>query len=234
MTALFDAAPFAVEKRRVVHPAKFSDPLLPVIGDAVRGLRPLLDPFAGTGKIHRLGGDTWGVEIEPEWASLHPRTIVGDALRLPFRDGSFRAVATSPTYGNRLADSHNARDGSVRHSYTHDLRAMTGDPDRQLHPNNSGVLHWGPKYRAFHEAAWREVARVLGGGGVFVCNVSDHIRNRQVQPVCAWHREVIPGLGFDVVDVVDVGTSRLKYGENAERVPSEEVQVYRRWAVPAW
>ena len=81
---------------------------------------------------------------------------------------------TSPTYGDRLADHHDARDGSVRHSYKHDL-------GRDLHPDNSGAMQWGPAYRDFHTAAWVEVRRVLRPGGRFVLNVKDHVRGGVVQ-----------------------------------------------------
>lgn len=120
----------------VTHPAKFSSSILTVLAGLVQPEWRILDPFAGTGRVHSLGSNTWGVEIEPEWASMHPRTIVGDALHLPFAAKSFDAVITSPTYANRLADHHEAKDGSVRHSYRHDL-------GRPLHPSNSGQLQWG-------------------------------------------------------------------------------------------
>jgi len=66
---------------------------------------PILDCFAGTGRIHELGrDDTVGVEIEPEWASMHERTICGDSTQLDtlFNPGHFGTVATSPTYANRM------------------------------------------------------------------------------------------------------------------------------------
>lgn len=73
----------------------------------------VLDPFAGIGRIHDLPArmaDTIGVELEPEWAACRSRTIVGDATALPFGDASFDAVITSPCYGNRVSDHHEARD----------------------------------------------------------------------------------------------------------------------------
>jgi tRNA G10 N-methylase Trm11 len=97
--------------------------------------------------------------------------VVGDALALPFPDATFDAVVTSPTYGNRMADHHHARDGSLRYSYTHTL-------GRSLHPNNSGTLHWGAEYQRFHSLAWREVWRVVRPGGRFVLNIKDHVRAR--------------------------------------------------------
>lgn len=78
--------------------------------------RPLriLDPFAGVGRIHDLPrrlGETVGVEIEPEWANLRKRTIVGDATQLPEAwTATFDAVATSCCYGSRMADHHEAKD----------------------------------------------------------------------------------------------------------------------------
>ena len=94
-------------------------------------------------KDMRQGGPTnriIGVEIEAPWADTHMMTIQGDALALPFGDHCFDCVVTSPVYGNRFSDHHRARDGSLRRTYTHDLQRMTGDPERTLHPNNSGML----------------------------------------------------------------------------------------------
>lgn len=99
------------------HPAKFSpavlDALEEIVADEALRLGRLvrvLDPFAGVGRIHLLSGQTVGVELEPDWAIADPRTLVGDALHLPFPDEAFDVVATSPCYGNRLADQHDARD----------------------------------------------------------------------------------------------------------------------------
>lgn len=102
------------------HPAPFSDRLMPVFASALAifKARPfILDPFAGVGRVHELRGlivcDTAGVELMPKWAAAHAGTMVGDSRNLGalgIADGTFDAVCTSPCYGNRMADHHDAAD----------------------------------------------------------------------------------------------------------------------------
>lgn len=206
------------------HPAKFSDSILEAIPKLIDGLdiQLVLDPFAGTGKIHQLGLESWGVELEPEWSGLHPRNIIGNALALPFPDDTFDAILTSPTYGNRMADHHNARDTSRRNTYKHAL-------GRDLAPGNSGAMQWGDEYRSFHVAAWREARRVIRPNGYFVLNISDHIRKGQRQRVSAWHVRTLCENGFELLRWRRVATSRLRYGENhATRVDGERLYLFRK------
>lgn len=109
------------------HPAKYHPDVLQLIAHTLlteaerRGEKlRVLDPFAGTGLIHTLCdtlcpqavAETVGVELEPEWAGYDSRTVVGSALALPDDwAGTFDVVATSPCYGNRMADHHEAKDG---------------------------------------------------------------------------------------------------------------------------
>lgn len=209
------------------HPAKFSDAVLAVLVRFIPDGAAVLDPFAGVGRVHELGGDrgicTFGVEIEPEWAANHPFTMVGNALDLPSAwTAKFDVVCTSPTFGNRMADAHEAKDTSRRHTYRHVL-------GRKLHPANSGQLPWSEKYREFHRLAWTEVRRVLKADGLFLLNISNHIRKGIEQPVMAWHLKTCLEMGFSLVALEPVKTPRMRHGENHEaRMAHEYVLVLRR------
>lgn len=227
------------------HPAKFSQPILDVLERLVRAEvkaraldRPLrvLDPFAGVGRVHKLARpgqvETVGVEIEEEWAACHGGTVCDDSIAWMRRQRGltndppgFDVIATSPCYGNRLADSHDARDGSVRHSYTHDL-------GRPLSPGTAGDLPWGPRYWSFHADAYRAMLGVLAPGGLLLLNVSDFVRSKAIVPAAMWHRGALWGAGFveapgERPRVVE--TQRLRYGENADaRVAGELILRARR------
>jgi tRNA G10 N-methylase Trm11 len=208
------------------HPARYSDALLPLFDARLEDGWRVLDPFAGTGRIHELRPrvETYGVEIEPEWSALSPFTLCGDATALPFPDASFDAIVTSPTYGNRFADSHTARDGSTRRSYTHDLRAATGDPSRRLHERNTGAMRFGEAYCALHEEAWREACRVLRPGGRFVLNVKDHVARGKRVRVSAWHAITLRKTGLVEHDRIEVPLRGMGFGANGSaRIPYEYV-----------
>ena len=202
------------------HPAKFSDEIVPILAKYMNGYTRVLDPFAGTGRVHEAadaaGIDSMGVEIEPEWANEHARTVVGSALILPYNEGAFDCICTSPCYGNRLADHHDAQDGSTRRSYTHDL-------GRDLTPGNAGLLQWGDEYKSFHVDAWDEAFRVLAPNGRFILNISDHIRDGEQIQVSAWHLDYLARvLGLGISAMIPVETKRMRYGENAEARPLVE------------
>lgn len=217
-------------KAEAKHPATYSFSIMYEIEKALiaERARPrkgtylrVLDPFAGTGKIHLFDGIslsdrslamcvTYGIEIEPEWASMHANTIQADArdVKKLFSATPVHVICTSPTYANRLADKHNAQDGSYRRSYTHDL-------GRQLTPGNSGGLQWGEDYRELHYDVWEKCVDVLQPGGLFLLNISDHIRRGELVPVTQWHRDTLTHHGLEVESIVPIKTPRLRHGANA-------------------
>jgi len=224
----------------VKHPAKFSDAILAIVEDADLKGR-LLDPFAGVGKVHQLDNrgivrvsakapwrpqnrlHTYGVELEPEWAIQHHQTIVGDALDLSFSDDYFDHVVTSPCYGNRMADHHNARDDSHRNTYRHYL-------GRPLSHNSSAGMQWGSDYRIFHMKAWHEVDRVLKSGGTFWLNLKDHIRGGERQLVTEWHVHALLEFhySFHLEEWFRIPLKGNRYGANRQRIPYESLLKFRR------
>lgn len=218
---------------RPKHPAKYTDKLLPVFADILRhhGAKSVLDPMAGVGKIgmlrlHGFNGRIVANEIEPEWAHQAPEWVevhVGDAADMVWaKDGEFHAIVTSPTYGNRMADHHHARDGSKRYTYKHCL-------GRDLHPANTGQMQWGKAYRDAHRRIWKECIRVIRPGGVFIVNVKNHIRNGEIVRVSEWHAQTLGYLGLRLIDRVKVACPGMRNGANAHlRVSHEDVWIFER------
>ncbi len=243
------------------HPAKWSKALLPHIVELTTEERMLrgeplriLDPFAGQGlpTLRRVLSshdvdDLVGVELEAEWAEQDDtgRTIVGDSTDLPAEwDDEFDVVISSPCYGNRMADSHEARDTckacdgtgrtsvaecptckgeglSRRNTYRHAL-------GRPLTEGNAGAMQWGSEYRELHAAVMREVIRVLAPGGLILWNVSNHVRNGAVIAVAEWHMNEWIVQGCTLNEVRRVKTPRQRMGANgAARVDGELLMALR-------
>jgi hypothetical protein len=221
------------------HPAKYSEPIIASLARLIgtyanHAGRPVkvLDPFAGTGRIHRLASPrirTVGVEIEPEWASMHPDTICADSIAWmrarASRGGSgrFDVVATSPCYGNRFADHHNAQDGSSRRSYAHDLGRMPTD-------GAASVLPWGPRYWDFHAIAYRAIHSIVIPGGRFLLNVSDFVSKGELIHAVEWHFGAAAGAGFTMVGRPRwIETRRHGHGANRDaRATAEAILVLER------
>lgn len=159
-------------QNNIKHPAKFTDTLIPEMAKMLSEFNTgkVLDPFAGTGKIalvKRYGfeGTIYANEIEPEWIENNEYgcdfITTQDAELLDYPEGFFDAICTSPTYGNRMADHHIAKDGSKRITYTHYL-------GRQLNDENTGKMQFGEDYIEKHKRIYKHLfALVRGGGGVF-------------------------------------------------------------------
>lgn len=242
------------------HPAVYSDGIVDLFRDILdRRLgvaSRVVDPFAGVGGIHGLRPDynTLGVELEQEWADQHMHTAHGDARNLLAVVGwyfgfpnygpdksidqsqrlagvrSVDAVATSCTYGNRMADSHVATDDSKRITYTHKL-------GRKLTEGNSGAMQWGSAYRELHTKVWFECRCAIRPGGLLILNISNHFRkgakgeyvlaDDEVN-VAGWHTDTITGFGFELVEAYAIPTKRMRFGANSHRRTSHEfVLVFR-------
>ena len=232
---------------KVVHPAQYSTSVVEQMVKRldehdVRGT--VLDPFAGPGQslVHFCAPrrKVLGIEIQPEWVDVGNGLLaeteesgvelrVGDATKTKLRKNSIAAVVTSPCYGNRFADAHMAADPSIRRSYTHDLRTMTGDNERQLAEGSAGTLRFGnPAYKSLHFDAYREMFRVLKPGAPMLLNVSDFFNNRERVAACAWHVAAMTSVGFWWVWSAAIETPRLRFGANRERVECEWLFEFRK------
>jgi hypothetical protein len=214
----------AVDRLPPPHPAKFTSKHLNAITEILGEDHSLivLDPFAGVGTIHDLPYMTAGIEIEPEWAYQREGTAVGSALRTGYDAEYFDAVVTSPCFGNRMADHHNAKDGSKRHTYRHYL-------GRELTKGSAGGMQWGEEYKHFHTEAWLEAKKVLKVGGFLIINIKDHIRDGKIQPVTQWHSDTCNKMGFKQINTIIIPVSGMTHGENAEqRIPHESLLVFSK------
>lgn len=224
-----DGSCFKQRVKHPYHPAKYSGILLPLFARLLHGCKYVLDPFAGTGKIasikqHGFTGRVVCNDLEPEWKDPSfpvDEWHLGDAEHLSWcNDATFDAICTSPTYGNRMADHHDARDASKRRTYKHCL-------GRDLTDGNTGMMQWGDEYREKHVLVYKELHRVLMPGGLFVLNVSNHVRDGIEVDVVGWHERTMLATGFSLQSMFNVPTPRMKYGENREaRVPGEVVLVF--------
>lgn len=218
----------------VRHPAVYTDTFIPIFAQLLAGRGCVLDPFAGTGKLalikrHGFTGRVVCNEIECEWAEASPYDVdewhIGDAEHMAWAaDGEFDAICTSPAYGNRVADHHEARDGSKRITYRHCL-------GRALSDGNTGAMQWGEAYRQKHIAVYRECRRVLAPEGLMIVNVSDHIRKGGRVYVAAWHRGTVEGLGLRLIEELEIETPRMRMGRNGDRrVGSESILIFEKAA----
>ncbi len=207
------------------HPARYSAALLPIMARYFDANMRVLDPFGGVGGLAKLSSTGAHIIIgELEYTILAQaqgkHRVNANAIALPFADESFDAIATSPTYGNRMADTYT--DGSRRNTYT----AAFGFT---LHPQNSGILQWGNAYRLLHRTAWDEAIRVLKPRGIFLLNISDHIRDGERIPVAQWHYDTLKSLSLRHIATHDIATPRNRYGANHDkRVPCEFIYVFQK------
>lgn len=254
------------------HPAKWSQSILDEMVSLVAEHAPpashllrVLDPFAGVGRARldaalNVNADDPaymidGVDLQPEARQVDPLTLTGDATALPDDwTGRYAVVVTSPVFGNRMGDHHQAEDRckacsgsgiwghqggattdrvcpackgagvSLRNTYAHSLRRAGGD----LVAGSAAGMQWGAEYRALHAQALREMRRVLVEDGLLLVNMSNHVRGKVEQLVAEWWVNEMIVQGNRLVEVRRVRTPRQGFGANGQvRVAGELVIAMR-------
>lgn len=221
------------------HPACFSPEIIAALTPILSELDlPVHDPLAGTGErlgrlCDELGLDFTGTEIEEEFI-VDERVSVGDSTQ---RDSYPRAVAgmpdvdprnpgfvvvTSPTYGNGMNDSFEAKDDSKRHTY----RAALGRP---LHANNTGGygIRRGESAMNTYWDLHRQAVRWWPDRAVV--NVSDFIHSGAPFPLVDGWKRLLGEHGYAITDEIKVATKRQGFGANREaRVETESILICQR------
>jgi tRNA G10 N-methylase Trm11 len=212
------------------HPAVYTESFLPIFARLLQDSKCVLDPFAGTGKLaaikeHGYTGTVICNELEPEWVQSSKYNVdiwnIGDAQDLSWaKQHNVDAICTSPTYGNRMADHHEAKDDSRRITYRHYL-------GRRLSENNSGMMQWGEAYKKLHRKVYEQCFNILPQDGILVINISNHIRKGVEVDVTKWHQDCLTELGFRLVKKIDVPTPRMRFGANStKRISYESILVF--------
>jgi len=219
------------QNNKIKHPATYTDSFIPLFAELLQNYSIVYDPFGGTGKLalikkHGYQGKIFCSELESEWTKQYDgvdKWLIGDSAKTDFiKDDYFDAICTSPTYGNRMADHHNAKDVSKRITYRHRL-------GRALSDENTGKMQWGDHYKEKHLEIYKELNRVLKVNGIFILNISNHIRAGIVVEVATWHKEVLERLGFILQQELSIPTPRMGFGANGHlRAPDEKIFVFKK------
>lgn len=220
-----------MKSQKIRHPAKYTDSFLKMFNEILKDAKNVLDPFAGTGKIGKLkeygfSGQIYANELEPEWLQDNKFNCdfltYCDAEFLEYPAEYFDAICTSPTYGNRMADHHEAKDGTKRNTYTHCL-------GRTLADGNTGKMQWGVEYMEKHERIYKHLTTLVKGGGLFVLNIKNHIRRGQEINVKQFHEKALLKCGFEKIEEKFIKTSGNGFGANSDkRTDGEYIIVFKK------
>jgi hypothetical protein len=121
-----------------------------------------------------------------------------------------------------MADHHNAKDGSKRNTYTHCI-------GRELDSENTGRMQWGKNYCEKHQRIYQHIVPMLKPDGLFVLNISNHIRKGEEIDVASFHMKTLAFNGLILTEMIEVPVQRLKFGANSDkRVPYEYILTFRK------
>ena len=133
----------------------------------------------------------------------------------------------SPDYGNRFSDQYLGTPAEV------ELRAKTGRAPRRRsyaislnRPVSEGSTcryGFGPIWRKMHTEIFTAVTRVCLPEARLALNVSDFFENRQRVDVVRFWVQLASSLGWSIVDIMPVQTSRYRDGANSELRAENEV-----------
>jgi hypothetical protein len=94
---------------------------------------------------------------------------------------------------------------------------------RKLSVENTGRYKFGEEYCRLHEDVWNECARVLKSGGKFILNTKNFVHSGITTNVTGFHVGTLESIGFEVINVMNIPTSGLRYGSNPNRVEYETI-----------
>jgi tRNA G10 N-methylase Trm11 len=210
------------------HPAKYSDIFIEIFFNYLKNSKNVFDPFAGTGKIALIKdfgykGKIICNEMEPEFINTEypvDKWYHEDAEFISM--DNIDAICTSPTYGNRMADHHNAKDGRKRITYTDCL-------GKQLKEGNTGKMQYGDQYKQKHINIYKNLLNILNKNGIFILNISNHIRKGIEIDVVSFHKKTMEEIGFLLQEEIQLETKRMRYGKNSElRVKYESILIFKK------
>jgi hypothetical protein len=208
------------------HPATYPNAVMAIFRELIPAGSRVLDPFAGVGTIHELRPEcaTSGIEIESEWAAASEHTLCGDSrvVMAGIPADAFDVIATSPAYGNRLADAYYAAsDAHARRTYALDLgRPLSDGSGAGVEFDTDGA------YEELHEAVWAQAARVLRSGGLLLLNCKDFQRDGRIMPVTGWHVATLTDLGFVAINLRTLPAAGLPF--TSAKPLSELVVAFRK------
>lgn len=173
------------------HPAKMNVELARrLVDEYTTPGQWVLDPMAGCGTVPIIAADmgrkSAGVELEAQYITNH--TCNGDTFSLPFRDGQFDAIITSPPYGEAIGragdrDIQKTIAAKDRYEQRRFGKSLTNHAVYGIHPKNVGSMplqsRKKPSFVDSMAKILKEWYRVLGPQGMLITVIKDQRKGRK-------------------------------------------------------